>query len=109
MHCPECDSHNIIKSGINATEKQNRKCNFCGRQFVLDPMKSRISDDTKGLIDRLLLERISLAGIAGVSERWLQTYVNQKYENVQRAVSVKKREGRQPSDRMWRTVVVFLK
>ena len=94
MHCPDCDSHNIIKSGINATGKQNHKCNSCGRQFVLDPLKSRISEDTKGLIDRLLLERISLAGIArvtGVSERWLQSYVNQKYENVPREVSVKKK------------------
>jgi hypothetical protein len=35
----------------------------------------------KDLIDRLLLERISLAGIARsipISESWLQAYVNQK-------------------------------
>ena len=34
------------------------------------------------LIDKLLLERCSLAAIArvtGVSERWLQMYVNQKF------------------------------
>jgi len=41
------------------------------------------------LVDRLLLEKIPLAGIAGrkVSERWLQTYANAKYEAVpQKAV-----------------------
>jgi hypothetical protein len=37
-----------------------------------------------------------LAGIAritGVSERWLQTYVNEKYQRVPRHVQVKKRVG----------------
>jgi len=37
---------------------------------------------TRALIDRLLLERISLAGIVrvtGVSSQWLQNYVNAKY------------------------------
>jgi len=36
----------------------------------------------RDLIDKLLLERLSLAAIVrvtGVSERWLQAYVNQKY------------------------------
>jgi transposase-like protein len=54
---------------------------------VEDPQDQRIPDETKALIDRLLLERISLAGIAravGVSERWLQTYVNKKYADQPR-------------------------
>jgi hypothetical protein len=41
-----------------------------------------IDGATRELIDRLLLERISLAGIARavkVSQQWLQTYVNEKY------------------------------
>ena len=45
------------------------------------------------MIDKLLLERISLAGIArvmGVSERWVQGYVNHKYQAVPRQVVVKK-------------------
>ena len=57
-----------------------------------------IDPATKNLIDRLLLERISLAGIARaaqVSEQWLQTYVNEKYAKVPRNVQVapKKRGG----------------
>jgi hypothetical protein len=50
-----------------------------------------MSPQTQALIDKLLLERISLAGIArvtGVSARWLQTYVHQKYESVPRQVTV---------------------
>jgi insertion element IS1 protein InsB len=46
------------------------------------------------LIDKLFLERISLAGIArvvGVSERWLQGYVNRKYQEVQWRVDVQKK------------------
>jgi insertion element IS1 protein InsB len=40
-------------------------------------------------VERLLLQKIPLAGIAGVlkvTERWLQTYVNIKYENVPQQV-----------------------
>jgi len=74
------------------------KCKVCGRQFVENPKKGRISDETKELIDKLLLEKLPLAAIArvtGVSERWLQSYVNKKYEEVKREVDVsKKSKGR---------------
>lgn len=104
MQCTCCCSQNTVKNGINMIGKQKYKCNSCGRQFVLDPAKSPIPDQTKNLIDRLLLERISLAGISritGVSERWLQTHVNQKYEQTPRHVQVKK-EPRTPGYRVIR-------
>lgn len=66
-------------------------CRRCGRQFVENPENKLIPQATKDLIDKLLLERISLAGIArvtGVSELWLQKYVNDKYESVPRRVQV---------------------
>ena len=56
-------------------KKQKYSCQTCKKQFVLNPEKSPISDDIKQLIDRLLLERISLRGlcrVVGVSERRLQ-------------------------------------
>ena len=93
MRCPDCDSDQIIKNGFNALDKQIYRCKACGRQFVLDPDKGPISKETKDLIDRLLLERIALAGIArvvGVSESWLQRYVNKKYAEVPREVQVKR-------------------
>ncbi|NEX21949.1 hypothetical protein G3480_16825 [Thiorhodococcus mannitoliphagus] len=77
-------------NGINATGKQNHRCQDCDRQFVLEPLKQPISDEKKALIDRLLLERIPLAGIARsipVSESWLQAYVNQKYQAIPRELN----------------------
>lgn len=98
MNCPNCQSNRIVKNGSLSNGKQRHKCKDCGRQFVLNPQKQPISDETKDLIDKLLLERIPLAGIArltGVSERWLQKYVNDKYDNVPQQVIVsKKSKGR---------------
>jgi AraC-like DNA-binding protein len=57
----------------------------------LNPTKKVIGQDTRELIDKLLLERLSLAGIArvaGVSEQWLQTYVNAKYEATPKTVQL---------------------
>ncbi|GAP96685.1 hypothetical protein NIES2104_32280 [Leptolyngbya sp. NIES-2104] len=52
-----------------------------------DPQNKIINEATKTLIDKLLLEKIPLAGIArvvGVSEPWLQNSVNEKYQNLPR-------------------------
>ena len=72
--------------------KQNHLCKDCGRQFVKDPQNKIIDDTTKALIDKLLLEKLPLAGIArvvDVSEPWLQQYVNAKYQRVPRQAKVK--------------------
>jgi transposase-like protein len=59
------------------------------------------------LIDRLLLEKISLAGIVratGVSSRWLQYYVNQKLGAVKRELKLKSKKKGQLTiqcDEMW--------
>ena len=105
--CPSCHSDQVVKNGSIHTGKQKYKCKICGRQFVEDPRFRPISEETKALIDRLLLEKISLAGIAravGVSETWLQDYVNKKYEEVPRQVHVRsKKRGRLTleCDEMW--------
>lgn len=107
ISCPDCQSTAIIKNGSNANGKKKNKCKNCKRQFVLNPQKQAISEEKKALIARLLLERISLAGIARatmVSARWLQYHVNEKYQNVARFVSVsKKRKGRLTleGDELW--------
>lgn len=94
--CPACSSTHIVKNGKIHNGKQNFKCRDCGRQFVQDPQNKIIDPATKTLIDKLLLEKIPLAGIArvvGVSEPWLQSYTNAKYQAVpqQVEVSTKKR------------------
>jgi transposase-like protein len=107
-HCPDCHADRGLKNGSNATGKPKYACKACGRQFVDDPDWRVISDEIKGIIDRLLHERISLAGIARavqVSESWLQAYVNEKYRHVPREVRV--RSKKVPIDhRMCRAVVV---
>ena len=100
LNCPKCKSARIVKNGRIHNGKQRFLCRECGRQFVSQPQKKVIDCAARELIDRLLLEKISLAGIARaamVSEQWLQTYVNQKYAQVSRAalflVTPKKRAG----------------
>ena len=90
-HCPNCQSTKVVKNGRIHNGKQNHKCRDCGRQFVENPQQKIISSETKQLIDKLLLEKIPLAGIARVcevSEPWLQQYVNQKYKDVPRQVQL---------------------
>jgi transposase-like protein len=90
--CPVCQSTHVVKNGKIHNGKQNFKCRQCGRQFVQDPQNKIIDPATKTLIDKLLLEKIPLAGIArvvGVSEPWLQSYVNEKYHNVPRQVNIR--------------------
>jgi IS1 family transposase/transposase-like protein len=91
MMCPYCYSDVCVKNGSNSVGTPKFLCKECHRQFVENPIQSRISDEKKALIDKLLLERISLAGIArvvGVSQRWLQYYVNEKYNSIPREVKV---------------------
>jgi transposase-like protein len=86
-----CASSQTVKNGRIHNGKQRFKYHECGRQFVEHPQKKVVDPATRELIDRLLLERISLAGIARavqVSKQWLQSYVNQRYAGVPRSVQV---------------------
>jgi transposase-like protein len=72
MQCPNCHAEDIVKNGSIHNGKQKFLCKQCGRQFVEHPEKKIIAPETKALIDKLLLEKIPLAGIVrvtGVSER----------------------------------------
>ncbi|MCT7952786.1 IS1 family transposase [Ancylothrix sp. C2] len=95
-----------MKNGRTSSGKQNFKCKECGRQFVLVPRHQPQSQEKK-IIDKLLLEKISLAGIVratGVSPRWLQYYVNKKLALVLRVVNVTfKKKGKLTlqCDEMW--------
>ena len=89
--CPDCGSTTIVKNGKIHNGKQNHKCKDCSRQFVEDPQHKLIDEQTKALIDKLLLEKIPLAGIARVVEgiRGLAPeYVNAKYANIEGRVTV---------------------
>jgi len=105
--CPRCGSYHTIKNGSTHNGKPKRQCKNCGRQFVLNPNNQSVFLDIKRLIDKLLLERISLRGIArvtGVSFSWLQNYVNTKFRHVPRQVKVlEKPKGKLiiECDEMW--------
>ena len=57
--CPKCGSYHTIKNGSTHNCKPKRQCKNCGQPFVINPTNKTVSDETKQLIDKLLLERIS--------------------------------------------------
>jgi insertion element IS1 protein InsB len=72
--CPPCGSRRDKRNGRIHTGKQNHKCKTCGRACVLVPENHVITEEQRALIERLLLERISLRRICravGVGLRWL--------------------------------------
>ncbi len=72
-------------------KNQNTNVKVAVAKKVENPTNTIISSPTKDLIARLLLEKISLASIArstGVSQKWLQDYVNNKYASIERRVKV---------------------
>ena len=80
LSCPRQESIHIVKNGRIHHGRQNNKCKVYGKQSIQNLTKKVIGQNTRDLIDKLLLERLSLAGIpriTGVSQ-WLQTYVNKK-------------------------------
>jgi len=85
--CPYCGSCQISKNSSthHKKQKQKYKCKDCGRQYIENPTKKYIDSCTIKLIEKLLLERISLRGIARVldlSIKWLQKFVNNFYRHI---------------------------
>ena len=86
MSCPYCNSPKFVKNGSVHRRKKNR-CLNCGKQYVLEQHFKRISKEIWELVDKLLVEKLPLAGTArvtGVSERWLQIYTNRKYAAIEK-------------------------
>ena len=87
LKCPKCNSDEIKKNGIISTAKQRFCCKNCGYQFVENPGNKIIPKETWNLVDKLLLEKIPIAGISrvtNISEPWLQKYINEKYDSVKK-------------------------
>ena len=80
--CPGCGSSQVNTNGHSHTGPAKFAGKGCRRQDVENPEWKPISAEPKAVIDRRLLERVSLAGIVrvtGVSAKWRQDYVNAKY------------------------------
>jgi transposase-like protein len=68
LSCPNCKATHIVKNGkTHSTGKQHYKCHECGRQFVEQPQKKYISQETWTQVDSLLKEKLPLRGIARVT------------------------------------------
>jgi insertion element IS1 protein InsB len=106
MNCPHCNSQNVVKNGSIHNKKPKSQCNDCGRQFVIDSTKKYIAKETWDLVDKLLLERIYIAGISrvtGISEPWLQKHINAKYKDIKFKTDNIKKKGKLTiqCDEMW--------
>jgi insertion element IS1 protein InsB len=89
--CPSCSSAAFVKNGFNRHGDQNHRCIECRRQFVLDPQNKIISDETKDMVRKLLLEKLSLQGICrvtNVSQKWLLDFIKQEYASIPRNLNV---------------------
>src|SRR5215213_11042076 len=83
LSCPRCGLSHVKKNGHTHYRKQNYRCKSCGRQFVSD--SQRVGTDTRALVKRLLLERVSLRGICrvtGLSLTWLLQFIAALYDRL---------------------------
>ncbi len=90
--CPHCKSKSVVKNGHTRHGKQNHYCNKCESQFSDNPENKIISDATKELIKKLLLERISLSGICrsvNVSMTWLLNFIKTIYHELPNDLNIK--------------------
>ncbi len=96
--CPQCGSNRVKKNGHFHTGKQNRRGKLCGRAFVLSPANHLLTEEQRTLIERLLLERISLRGICqavGVGLRWLLQSMGERFEAAREHLYVMSPSGTQ--------------
>ena len=85
VDCPRCGPSLIKKNGQTHYGKPHFKGHSCSRQFVENGQAGLVSEPEKELVNKLLLERISLAGICravGVSASWLLGYLQELYAQL---------------------------
>ena len=83
--CPQCGSTWYKRNGHMHTGKQNHRCKACGRAFVLIPENQVVTEEQRALIERLLLESISLRGICRAVGVGLQGLLPFRVEQFQAA------------------------
>ena len=96
--CPQCGSRWYKGNGYIHTGKQNHRCKACGRAFVLNPENQVITAEQRTLIERLLLERISLRGICravGVGLRWLLQFMIECFQAAPEHLHIQSTAGTQ--------------
>src|SRR5436309_14707 len=82
---PRCAAPHVVRNGPNAAGTPTFRCRACGQRFVATPQKGPVADDRKGLVRKLLHERVGLRATARVtklSRSWLQGFVNGVYADT---------------------------
>ncbi|MBC7804972.1 MAG: IS1 family transposase [Akkermansiaceae bacterium] len=64
MTCPHCHDTEIIRSGRNASGTARFRCKACGKTWVQNPQRRKLSAKNAELIVAALAERVSQRGIA---------------------------------------------
>ena len=85
IHCPRCSTDLIKCNGRTRHGKQRYRCKNCQYQFSENPQNKLISKEDIEIIDKLLLERITLHGICrvmNVSMPWLLKHIEYLYERL---------------------------
>ena len=84
--CPYCLGTNLRPKGwktkANGKRQRRFKCQDCKKHILLGGRNWFVSDEQLSLIQKLLLERISLRGICrvvGISLSWLLLYIKRLY------------------------------
>ena len=92
MNCPKRQSTQIIKyRPIPITANHDSDVRTADDSLLRMATRQPIDEATRQLIDKLLLDGAGMSPIArvtGVSERWLQMYVNQKFYQAPKTIDI---------------------
>jgi insertion element IS1 protein InsB len=94
--CPQDGSRWFKRNGHIHTGKQKHRRKRCGRAFVLNLENQVITEEQRTLIERLLLERISLRGICravGVGLQWLLQFMVARFQAAPEHLYVEPPDG----------------
>lgn len=79
MNCTDCGSELLKKNGHTRHGKQNYRCLECGKQSCENAESNFIPNETRELVRRTLLEKVSLSGICrifNISMPWLLDFID---------------------------------
>jgi len=65
LHCPKCNSIQVVKNGINRAGNQQFLCKDCGKSAVIHPKNRRSASDKEQILSTYH-ERPSMRGIARI-------------------------------------------
>ena len=62
LECPRCHGRRVVGNDFSHNGRQNHCRNDCGRRFLKNPRKGRISDQRPAVVDALLAAAVQPQG-----------------------------------------------